>query len=195
MAVARRPARFGAVGLQCRGDVRARLRGRARLGAGHRMVPQGHHRQPARGQAQPRPAAARRQGRATRRQGSRRSAALGGAPGHGGIDVHAGRHPRTRRCRAQGCRGRAGLVRDHRRIRAPDQSRRRDGAGQDGEPTQPDPPAHSDAGRTRAGAAAGTNRVQAHRRGAVAAQAGACRTGAGRARGSGTRSRSAAQRH
>src|ERR1700722_10876746 len=40
-AAARRPAWLGAVGLQCRRDVRTRLRRRARFDARRRMVPQG----------------------------------------------------------------------------------------------------------------------------------------------------------
>ena len=49
--------------------------------------------------------------------------ACGRAPGHDRLDVHAGRHLRDRRCRAQGCGRGGGLVLDHRRLRTPGQSR------------------------------------------------------------------------
>ena len=161
----------GAIRLQCRRDVRAWLRGRARFDQGHRMVPQGRRRQRADGQAQPRPAAARRKGRAAQRQGGGRAAAVGGPSGNGRLDVHAGRHLRTRRRGPQGPGDRARLVRHHRRVRTPDQSRRRERTGQDGEPTCPGPAAHPDAGRTRARPAVRPGRIQADRRNPAASQA------------------------
>ncbi len=161
----------GAIRLQCRRDVRAWLRGRARFDQGHRMVPQGRRRQRADGQAQPRPAAARRKGRAAQRQGGGRAAAVGGPSGNGRLDVHAGRHLRARRRGPQGPGDRPRLVRHHRRVRTPDQSRRRERTGQDGEPTCPGPAAHPDAGRTRARPAVRPGRIQADRRNPAASQA------------------------
>ena len=131
LAAARGRSRLAGRGLQRRRDVRARLRRRARFDQGRRMVPEGCRRQRRGGQAQPRLAAARRQGRAARRQEGGRAAALGGAAGHGGVDVHARRHLRARRRGLQGRRPGAGLVRHHRRVRAPGNQAAGDAAGED----------------------------------------------------------------
>ena len=169
-----RAAQLGsaAIGLQCRRDVRARLRRRARFDA-----------RPSNGTARPSTPTCRWPStisrcccateRARRATARRRSNCCARRPARAwprrcspwatstSAAMPAPKDPAT------GAR----LVRHHRRVRAPGQQGRRNAADQDGDAARPGPAAHTDAGRARARPAVGPERIQADRRGAAAAQA------------------------